>query len=485
MFLVEGSVTVPPGASVSFTPLLVFVNDTSGIQSLVLRAPSATLHVFKRSFLEVDGGETYYQHRDGVEHTRILLRDATIRTIDAGRGGFLGMYPEPSAQGRFIPLLAATLQPQDRSQVATQMSLLRLGAKEPERFGQNYNVQIDEPHMDWSAPGTFQYKGAGAVKAYGLELAVESADLSGTFRTGVERDSDFAVRGGAYRWALIEFSVGTMEATSSTPWRLDATHVDARGEGRVVMHKIRHGPEAAPDAHRARRSTEQLEGAFDATLAVQRDAGGLLLTRVDVRQGTLALATAAPLAAQSARVGSPASSWLLPLLGLGVVFATGGAAGAYAVLRSRLRGPSMPFRAEDCREAGAAAASQEEWALAAEWFERGVRLAPTSARMNADLAFALSQIGDHEGALRHYAAASRHSNDGEADFNGALAAIAAGRPPDEVETWLARALQRSPEFVVHMEEDEEFDPLRGRAPYRRIVDAAWREVERRGFQTGG
>lgn len=477
--LVEGGVTIPAGSLLSFTPLLAFTNGTKGLESLDLRAPQATLHLFERPFTEADAAGLNYKHLGGTDHTPLKLRNLHLRAGEVKGNGYLGMYPDRASLGHFTPLIETTLQPQEQSRITTKVMLLHLGDEEPDRFARHYDVSVQEPHMDWSAPGTLRYEGDGAIKVFGVDLIVESAELAGTFRTGIERESDFALREGAFRWALIEFTNGTMEATSATPWRLDATQVDVRGEGHMTMLKVRHDAGASPSAPHARRATDRLEGQLDATLTVQRAAAGLF-TRVDVRQGTLASAAeAAPPSAQSTRAVAPGpAAWPLPLLGLALVLAGGGAAGAYAALRRRE--PHMPFSPEDCREAGAAAASEEDWALAAEWFERGAKLAPTSARMHADLAFALSQIGDHDGALRHYATASRHSQDGEADFNGALAAIAAGRPPEEVETWLARALRRSPEYVLHIEDDEEFDPLRDRPAYRRIVATAWREVERRG-----
>jgi thioredoxin-like negative regulator of GroEL len=144
----------------------------------------------------------------------------------------------------------------------------------------------------------------------------------------------------------------------------------------------------------------------------------------------------------------------------------------------------MPFTAEDCCDAGAKAASEEDWAGAAKWFGRARTLAPTSARICADLAFSLSQIGDVDEALRHYAEASRLCADGEADFNGALAALHGARPLGEIEEWLERALARSPGLVMPLEADDDFKVLHGRTRYERAVDHAWQCLARRGEGPG-
>jgi hypothetical protein len=82
-------------------------------------------------------------------------------------------------------------------------------------------------------------------------------------------------------------------------------------------------------------------------------------------------------------------------------------------------------------------------------------------------------MGDVEEALRLYAEGSRLSTDGEADFNGAFAALRADRPPEEVAAWLVRALERSPELVADLEDDEALEGVRGVPAYEEAMRRAW------------
>lgn len=124
---------------------------------------------------------------------------------------------------------------------------------------------------------------------------------------------------------------------------------------------------------------------------------------------------------------------------------------------------ALPFTAEDCVAAADRAMAEGRWPAAAEWLGRAHRLAPTSARVASDLAFALRQLGDVEGALRLYGEAARAGADlgGEPAFHAALACLQSGRSHEEAEAWLARALESEPElaFVV---DAEDFTLLRGR-----------------------
>lgn len=181
------------------------------------------------------------------------------------------------------------------------------------------------------------------------------------------------------------------------------------------------------------------------------------------------------------------SEILLPpegaLAGAGIALGAYAALGVFAAASwwDRLRGPraapqlpedAFPFTVEDCVHAADRAIGEERWPAAAEWLGRAHRLAPTSARVCADLAFALRQIGDLEGALAMYEKASRCAqDDGEPFLHGALTSLAAQRPLEEAEEWLARALAIEPSLVVVVE-DEQFKPLRGRPRFEAALQRA-------------
>lgn len=489
--LTEGGVDVPAGATVRFTPKLLFLDVGEAAPHLEVRAASLTVHHFRQPFREVTppvADAPPVQWRGQVERETIALRDVLVRQGQATGDPFLGFYPDASAGATLVPSTNMTWEPRDGTAADTSVvSLTTLGRDE--RHEPDFHARVEEPHLAAEAPGLLRYEGKGVLKVRGVDLVVSSAEFAGTLPTGMERSSDGPLREGTLHWAVLEFEDAVLEVRSAVPWLLAAPEAEARWEGEAVLRGARGEIRADGTRYVAAGGTARIEGAFEALLSPQRDGSGRVVARVDLR-GDLASTSLRPepvAVAGTAVAPRPAlEGWLALALGAVALAGAGGVALGHRLPRrdpAPRPEPSLPWTAEDCREAGAAAASEEDWARAAEWFERGQRLAPTSARMNADLAFALSQIGDHERALHHFAQASRLSTDGEADVNGALAAMAAGRPDAEVEAWLVRALARSPEFVVQVDEDQEFQHLQDRPAFRRAVSAAWREVARR--EAGG
>ena len=176
----------------------------------------------------------------------------------------------------------------------------------------------------------------------------------------------------------------------------------------------------------------------------------------------------------------PGRGWtgLRPVLLAAFITAPGTNAGGWWPRRKAAAPPApevdFPFTAEDCVAAADRAIAEERWPKAAEWLTRAHRLAPTSGRVCADLAFARRQMGDYEGALRMYEQAARCGvADGEPHFHAALTCLEAGRSVDEAESRILRAFEVDPElaFVI---DGEAFEPLRGRPGF----EAALRKARR-------
>lgn len=97
----------------------------------------------------------------------------------------------------------------------------------------------------------------------------------------------------------------------------------------------------------------------------------------------------------------------------------------------------------------------EETTPACDWFGRARSLAPTSARLVQEHAYALSQVGDVSGSLRAYADASTLSGDGQADFDAARLLLTSEGGAREALMLFQRALERSPWLAIEAPEEPE------------------------------
>jgi tetratricopeptide (TPR) repeat protein len=268
----------------------------------------------------------------------------------------------------------------------------------------------------------------------------------------------------------------TVQVDSRSPWILAAPAASVRWDGVATLSASTGSFDAPEGRYEALRDDARLRGRFQAALApevVHGQVGTRLVLSGDVEETTL------PLSAAAAQAWFPPESPRFAHLVVGVMVGLGASvgAGAYLASRRRPRAPALSLTVEDCMAAATKAADEEDWERAIQWLRRVRAMAPTSARTCADLAHALCQTGRKDEALHTYEEASRLAHDGEADFNGAVVAAEAGRPPHEVESWLERALDRTPMYVVDVDSDPVFQGLRGRARFERIVADAWTRMD--------
>ena len=479
-FLVLRETTFPPGARLTFDPLLVLDADTLGLTELQVNAPSARLRVFEQRLLRVSTDVVMWTHAlETREATDVMLHSPRISLLGGSEEGFIAFQTGPTASATFEAASEVTLEARARTSEAN-FEYAVVGENESDANLPYYRCVVRVPHMFAEGSGFLHYSGPGGLKLLGPNLWVDSEEWRGALRTGIESDSGEAAERMIRRWVVLEFTDAEVSMSSETAWKLAASSFGVDWTGAASFSPLEGELDAKGAHYRSSGQRTLVRGTFEGhLLPLKRDT--TLLTRFDL-QGTLDSTTlraqSVPLAAQVSR-NPMVSPWLF--VGVAVVVA---AAGGYRVAIVRKRGATAPLRplsVEECLDAGSAAASQDDWPEAAVWFVRAHELAPTSARMCADAAFALSQIADHDGALRLFEEASRLSTDGEADFNGALAALRANRPDEEVERWLARCLLRSPEMVLNLDEDEEWAHLRGRATFEGILARAWRALHERGF----
>lgn len=493
-FLARGRVTLPEGSDLSGAPSLGLLHETGSMQRFTLDAPRARIHLHEMVLTETpllrDGGPAVETGGSSSVHH---LTDLHVEMV-ATREGYLGFYGAEGAAVQMIASSASTLGPNASSVVSSGQGFGSTPTGGPFDTRYYFHQEVDAPHVLSAASGTLRYEGAGIVKLYGPAIRWWSAEGDGAYATGEDSGEDLDLRQ-TYRWAIIELEDAVFEVESPERWTLALQDAQADWQGTTFFTPASGAMSSGSTSYVATGGAARLEGTFQGTFRPHADPSGGMLLRVAL-VGDVVSTTLRPQAVAPAPDGPAGSMWLLPLA---IALATGalGFSGGLLLRRARARPaptpiavpvvvsapapepaePSaLPFTAEDCCDAGAKAASEEDWAEAAKWFARAHRLAPTSARICADLAFSLSQIGDVDESLVLFHEASRLSTDGEADFNGALAALQAGKPLDEVEEWLERALSRTPGLVLPLDADNDFLAMAGRPRYESAIRRARERV---------
>ena len=491
-FQVEGGADLPAGSQFAFAPAAAFLQDATRAEGFRLEAERVTLHVFEQRKVHVEGQNVLElgrvlpegdprqppRHLDRVE---ITFRDASEAD------GYLGVYPVEGASAAFEARERAHVEAQKGRRLDPFADSGDVGGKDaaPLSNEPDYEMTLRTPHAWIDAPGSLRYVGPGLVKVNGPDLHLRHANgTDDVLPTGRERVSPTEV---VLRWVVIEMAAGAFEADAASPWALAGASVTAHWEGEALFRTSSGEMKADEGRYVASGGAVRLSGRFDALFAPD-DASGRLGTRMTlsghVDETTLQLASAS-LGHRLGGDGSPLGPVVLlagAVVGVGLV-------GTRAWLARRPRAPpAAPVPAEprpaedawaveDCMAAATAAADDEDWPLAILWLERVRAMAPTSSRTCADLAHALSQMGRPQDALRMYGEASRLAYDGEADFNGAVVALESGRPPEDVEPWVERALARTPAYVLDVESDPAFRALRGRPRFDRALADAWARLD--------
>jgi hypothetical protein len=489
-FLAAGPTRLPAGAQLRVAPLAILADDAGGLGDLAIEAPRLRIHLFEARYVLVRTPlETVGAYVDNRSDTYELV-GASLRLSGAPAEGFVAAYAREGAWATLVGAAPSAIAPSRRSDLSTARSEPPVSA-DPFASREHARQVVDGPHALSMAPGSLTYEGPLLLKLKGLRLEGRSA--AGAFVLDTRRDESPDAAGRAtVRWAVLEAAEARMVARADTAWQVAWREASASWRGEMSFLPLEGHLAAGGATYVAPGGPATVEGRFAGALGVEEGPGGETLMRLTL-DGDVARTTLAPRGAATFPVPRTGGLLVAVLAAVGV----GGLGFTAGALFGRRRGsvsPSlagpvsipvppavaMPFSAEDCCDAGAKAASEEDWAGAAKWFTRARTLAPTSARVCADLGFSLSQIGDVEEALRMYAEASRLSGDGEADFNGALAALHGARPMGEIEEWLERALARTPGLVVPLEADDDFRILHGRSRYEQAVGRAWQALARGG-----
>lgn len=465
-FTAEGPIVVPAGARFNFTVggLALLADDSLPGDGFVLQADHVTVHHFKRRFL---GAPPAAVVRTETEERTWDLTGVTVTSISHSDFSFLGVHAGPGATLSGVSESETTLHPRTRSTLSTDRETVN-----PRRDYPSYHAEVSEPHLFASLSGSAVLHGAGEARVLGSRVRIVASENQTDWDTGYSQPSAVELMA---EWFIFSFGSGRVEIqTTREPLQITASAANSGWDGKVTFRPLLGALETREATYVPSASkSEKLDGTFQATLEPALDGKGVAMRLHGDLRGTSLVARPVPLGARLSE--SPA--WGFVLLGVAAVVG----AGATGTLwwwrhghRARPPDPLLPFRVEDCVEAGAIACAEEDWARGAEWYRRAHELAPTSARVAADLAFALTQIGGTDEAMAYFRRAHDLSTDGEAAFNAALAALAAGYPPEEVEQWLRMALTRTPSFVATLD-DREWDDLRRRPSVRQLE--AWARAQ--------
>lgn len=466
----QGAFSFQAESTTRFHPIVALLNDTTRLDGITLSAPRVLVRHFQMTTLTLTPTVGAVIHDTGETYT---LHNVTMRlsSVQEGYLSLLGAL-EGTARLDSAALRAAPWPPGEISHGTS--------VGEPRDDEPTFAFHVDRPHLRGHGPGTLAYDGAGRIKLLGPDLWVESDERQGFLPSGRQEGSPAPGGRSVLRWVVLEFEDARIVMDARSPWLAAFDNATTSWDGVATMKPVSGALEGAGARHVPTPDVARIDGRLDAHIRPILTRSGDLLTWWDV-SGTLRTTT---LHAQALHAAPTPSGNLVAIAWpvFGAVLALG-ATGGYTLAgrRRRARMDAREMDAEDYAETATAAASLKDWPEAVEWFTRARRLAPTSARLCADLAFALSQVGDHDEALRLYEEASRLSGDGEADLNGAITALGAGRPPDEVERWLARALERSPLLALDLDGDETFAPLRGRTAYEEAMERAWERLGGDGF----
>lgn len=488
----DGGILLPQGTDLEFRPIFAFHDNTSSLTDFVLRAPVAVGHYYEWRHVRTPGplGLAYPESPEPTNRS-VRFEDVEIRMRHDSRDGYLGFYPAPDVTSRLIyhdPTLVEV-----STETGVQSGEKVAPEETPYESRQGYYMHAGGPHLTFEGPGLFLYEGSGALKIMGPDLLVRSKEGEFAYPTGETPAAGAEPAGDpfadtalepvqwTYQWLVLDFQDATIQIDATAPWAVAAPEIRAEWDGRVVF-SAKEGEMTTGDARYVTTPSAlaRVDGRFLAHIApVVSD--GAMGARMDLRGQLVDSNLRREDKPLSTLVAAPASLVSWGLLVLGAVVGLGGSltAGRW-LLRRRSVGeepPAQSFTVEECMQAANEAADEEDWPRVIVWLRRLRALAPTSARACADLAHALRQSGDPQGALDLYAEASRLSSDGEADFNGAVLSLELGRSLDEVEDWLERALRRTPTFVVDVEGDPTFQRLRGRSRFDRLVADAWTRTE--------
>lgn len=492
-FTLEGTMTLPPTTLVHGGPYAAFVGEIKtplALQNLEIRGTDVRVTVYWINYTTV-GAASIAGDRGEISFPLPDFRLTASRYLDAG---YFGLELDPDATSS---TLAFSSSGAVRSNDETRWSYgERVGDTTNPYTHPGYQRAFTVPHVVANAAGTFEAVGPGKAKLFGMILELESSVNRTTWRTGdfqaplrpETQGIDAPVQRHVKQWMVIESNDLSIHVHSSRPWSLAYPTSTLEWTGEAWFRTLAGSLRTPKGEYAAELDVTRIDGSFH---------GGVVPTRQDERvvttltvSGDLQSSSLTP-ASTGLSIPKLSGSPMALILGLVLGAALGSTAGVFFLWRRRSEVPVGPVvRAAPPQEPSVNAlpnlspeyfvtlAEQyiqaEDHARALHWITLASEAMPTSSIVASTRAYVLGEMGQYDEALVEYEKASRLDPvDGEADINAARLAAMAGKPPEVVESFVLRALERTPEFVLDVEEDESFKHLAKRPAFRKAVGRAW------------
>lgn len=486
---VHGPLGLPAGTRLAGEADLLYMGNPSGpipLQGFELKAERLTVLLYMANRTEVAGPPLVGNASTQVSRTdaTYTLHDVTVTLDGPTRSGFMGLVRYGAAS--FLDFTTGPAPLVEINDTTTYghgvsssqlASTLGAGPQDHSRYSPIFLHQVDGPHVSAKSPGDVVYQGDAEIKLLGVPLSFVARENTTYIETGDYADAQSTARVRFIRWVVLLAENATVTATSSSPWVVTAPEFDVDWVGAASFRS------AGGELHVGGETLEfapgeyaRLEGALSARLSPTREGDdliGLLEVTGDLRRSDVGATSYVA----SPRTG-PSSGLFVLLVGVAIAAGSGAYYWHHRTSRSR-RKPGIPpvtpsVAAEYYVGLAEESIQAEDHAKALHWIQLAREAVPGSADVVTTMAFILGELGQHEEALEAYAEASRlDPSDGEADVNAARLALRCGKPLEVVEELVVRALERSPEFVLDVEEDVEFQALAMRPLFRDALERAW------------
>jgi hypothetical protein len=322
---------LPPSTTVSGVPLAFFVNNTNQtLTAFTVRAQRLSVDVMEYETAYVDSRNWYlspmpFSTRQFLlaDHSHAVYTNATVTylgdgDLPEGAPGWLGLYPVPTAT-RFsgasesmLEVVASTKSP--GHPVPAESS--------PDAWYYYYAPDVSRPHIDTRGAINAQFTGAGIVKAAGPDILIESDEGAVRIRTG-SCCGGFAGKG-VDRWAVLEWTQGTMEIATIADTTLATADLRAKWDGEAVLGEAYGELTTATARMPLPASTWHVTGAFDALIVPTQEGSapsGLVHLQGDIQASTLSaqkLPLAERLERDDGRLTIPLTLGTLALIGAAV-----------------------------------------------------------------------------------------------------------------------------------------------------------------------
>lgn len=430
------SVELPAFTRLEGPSLAIYLDgyESLSVRSFWLAAAEVEIFEGRQHTFDLPGApEMRYPSDFHHSHATYTLHDVRMNLTGVSTPGYFGVHPGEGVTASVTPSLPTVVQASERTEYARGQPSTDLLPEDP-RAQNRYTRIVEGPHLTLRSNGVLRYEGPARIHLSGIHLEVLARENVSTLRTGESRYSEGVVVHKETRWLVLDAPHVVFEMAADSPLQVGLS--EARTDDLVIT----------PD-------------------------GVVMLPR-----------RVSPQSAAPVQAGPGATLLAVPLVLGAAVLVAGGA--LYARARGRrpasaVNDPTEAWDPEDCMRRAALHLEGGRDERALEWTQRARALAPTSSLACAIEALLLERLGRLDEALAGYAQASELSpEEGEHDLCAARLAARAGRPDEEVDRYLERALGRTPSLVEELEQTPELADHLDCPPVAAAMQRAWSEHAR-------